>query len=191
MNKSTQAIMDRLDGILGDRGGLWNRGANSGEPNREPRVNFNEQPNRKRTYGSTRGRGSSFSYATGDNRPRGPNLRGGSSANRPTSDERPTRDANTTGRCDFTSWSHAEQVKSQPGDSNRREIPEPPSEGNDAQAGHSRDAAVMATAFEPLNRSLETFLTRLFRTSERSEKSRRVFKKPKCYKDESGGCTDT
>ena len=31
----------------------------------------------------------------------------------------------------------------------------------------------MATAFEPLIRSLETFLTRLSRTNERSEKSRR------------------
>ena len=49
----------------------------------------------------------------------------------------------------------------------------------------------MATAFEPLNRSLETFLTRLSRTNERSEKSRRVFKKPRCYKDESDGCIDT
>ena len=49
----------------------------------------------------------------------------------------------------------------------------------------------MATAFEPLNRSLETFLTRLSRTIERSEKSRRVFKKPRCYKDESDGCIDT
>ena len=44
------------------------------------------------------------------------------------------------------------------------------------KAGHSRDATAMATAFEPLNRSLETFLTRLSRTNERSEKSRRVFK---------------
>ena len=49
----------------------------------------------------------------------------------------------------------------------------------------------MATAFEPLNRSLETFLTRLSKTNERSEKSRRVFKKPRCYKDESDGCIDT
>ena len=49
----------------------------------------------------------------------------------------------------------------------------------------------MATPFEPLNRSLETFLTRLSRTNERSEKSRRVFKKPRCYKDESDGCIDT
>ena len=49
----------------------------------------------------------------------------------------------------------------------------------------------MATAFELLNRSLETFLTRLSRTNERSEKSRRVFKKPICYKDQSDGCIDT
>ena len=49
----------------------------------------------------------------------------------------------------------------------------------------------MATTFEPLNRSLETFLLRLFRTSERSERSRRVFKKPRCYKDETDGCIDT
>ena len=48
----------------------------------------------------------------------------------------------------------------------------------------------MATSFEPLNRSLETFLTRLSRTNERSEKTRRVFKKPRCYKDESDGCID-
>ena len=49
----------------------------------------------------------------------------------------------------------------------------------------------MTTAFEPLNRSLETFLARLFRIKERSEKSRRVFKKPRCYKDQSDGCIDT
>ena len=49
----------------------------------------------------------------------------------------------------------------------------------------------MATAFEPLNRCLETFLTRLSRTSKRSERSRRVFKKPRCNKDESDGCIDT
>ena len=61
----------------------------------------------------------------------------------------------------------------------------------DTQAGHSRDATAMATAFEPLNRSLETFLTRLSRTNKRSEKSRRVFKKPRCYKGESDGCIDT
>ena len=72
-----------------------------------------------------------------------------------------------------------------------RKNTEPLSEGNDAQAGHSRDATLMATAFEHLNRFLKTLLTRLSRTSERSEKSRRVFKKPRRYKDESDGCIDT
>ena len=79
------------------------------------------------------------------------------------------------------------------GDSDCRDAPntEPLTRCEDTQAGHSRDATAMATAFEPLNRSLETFLTRLSRTNERSEKSRRVFKKPRCYKDESYGCIDT
>ena len=79
------------------------------------------------------------------------------------------------------------------GDSDYRDAPntEPLTRCDDTQAGHSRDATAMATAFEPLNRSLETFLTRLSRTNERSEKSRRVFKKPRCYKDESDGCIDT
>ena len=49
----------------------------------------------------------------------------------------------------------------------------------------------MSTAFEPLKGSLETFLMRLSRTNERSLRSRRVFKKPRCYKDESDGCIDT
>ena len=75
MERRTQAIMDRLDGLLGNRKASKNGESNSVEPSREPRVNFNEQPNRRRTYGSTRGRGSSFSYATGDIRPRGPNIR--------------------------------------------------------------------------------------------------------------------
>ena len=71
------------------------------------------------------------------------------------------------------------------------ENPEVLSRDNATQAGHSRYATSMATAFEPLNRSLETFLTRLSGTNERSEKSRRVFKKPRCHKDESDGCIDT
>ena len=49
----------------------------------------------------------------------------------------------------------------------------------------------MAPAFESLNRSLETFLRRLSKTIERSEKSRRVCKKPRYYEDESDGCIDT
>ena len=79
------------------------------------------------------------------------------------------------------------------GDSDCRDAQhtEPSTRCEDTQAGHSRDATAMTTAFEPLNRSLETFLTRLSITNERSEKSRRVFKKPRCYKDESDGCIDT
>ena len=103
MEKRTQAIMDRLDGLLGSRSGSKNGEPGSGEPGREPRVNFNEQPNRRRTYGSTGGRGSSSSYATGDNRPRGPNIRGNSTGNRPTSNERPTQDTHATGRCGSSS----------------------------------------------------------------------------------------
>ena len=89
--------------------------------------------------------------------------------------------------------SHASKGRNNPGDSDRRDVPntEPLSEGNDTQAGHSRDATAMATAFEPLNRSLETFLIKLSRTNERSDKSRRVYRKPRCYKDESDGCIDT
>ena len=79
------------------------------------------------------------------------------------------------------------------GDSDCRDAPhtEPLTRCEDTQAGHSRDATAMTTAFEPLNRSLETFLTRLSRTNERSEQSRRVFKKPRCYEDESDGYIDT
>ena len=72
-----------------------------------------------------------------------------------------------------------------------RKIRSPYQGGEDTQAGHSRDAASMATAFEPLNRSLKTFYTRMSRTNDRSENSRRVFKKPRSYKDESDGCIDT
>ena len=54
MERRTQAIMDRLDGLLGTRSGSNNGEPNSGESGREPKVNFSEQPNRRRTYGSTR-----------------------------------------------------------------------------------------------------------------------------------------
>ena len=91
MEMRTQAIMDKLDGLLGSMSGAKNGESNSGESNREPRVNFNEQPNRRRTHGSIRGRGSSSSYATGYNRPRVPNIRGSSTGSRPTSNELPTR----------------------------------------------------------------------------------------------------
>ena len=50
VERRTQAIMDRLDGLLGSRSGSKNGEPNLGEPSREPRVNLNEQPNRRRTH---------------------------------------------------------------------------------------------------------------------------------------------
>ena len=199
MERRTQAIMDRLDGLLSSKSGPKEGEPNSGGPSREPRVNFNEHQRRK-TYGSTRGRGSSSGYATRGNTAWGPNSRASSTGNRQTSNERPTQDTHATGRSDSGNRGHASprrshmgQAGNAHGDSDCRDAPhsEPSTRCEDTQAGHSRDATAMATAFEPLNRSLETFLTRLSRTNERSEKSRRVFKKPRCYKDESDGCIDT
>ena len=199
MERRTQAIMDRLDGLLSSKSGPKEGEPNSGGPSREPRVNFNEHQKRK-TYGSTRGRGSSSGYATRGNGTWGPNSRTSSTENRQTSNERPTQGTHATGRSDSHNRGHASPGKSHVGqagnthgDSDCRDAPhtEPLTRGEDTQAGHSRDATAMATAFEPLNRSLETFLTRLSRTNERSEKSRRVFQKPRCYKDESDGCIDT
>ena len=199
MERRTQAIMDRLDGLLSSKSGPKEGEPNSGGPSREPKVNFNEHQKRK-TYGSTRGRGISTGYATRDNRTWGPNSRASSTGNRQTSNERPTQGTHATGRSDSGNRGHASpgrshvgQAGNTHGDSDCSNAPhtEPLTRCEDTQAGHSRDATAMATAFEPLNRSLETFLTRLSRTNERSEKSRRVFKKPRCYKDESDGCIDT
>ena len=191
--------MDRLDGLLGSKSGPKEGEPNSGGPSREPKVNFNDHQ-RRRTYGSTRGRGSSSGYATRDNRTWGPNSSASSTGNRQTSTERPTQGTHATGRGDSGNRRHASPGKNHVGqrgnthgDSDCRYAPntEPLTRCDDTQAVHSRDATAMATAFEPLNRSLETFLTRLSKTNERSEKSRRVFKKPRCYKDESDGCIDT
>ena len=199
MERRTQAIMDRLDGLLSSKSGPKEGEPNSGGPSKEPRVNFNEHQKWK-TYGSTRGRGSSSGYVTRDNGAWGPNSRASSTGNRQTSNERPTQGTHATGRSDSGNRGHASprrshvgQAGNTHGDSVCRDAPhtEPSTRCEDTQAGHSRDATAMATAFEPLNRSLETFLTRLSRTNERSKKSRRVFKKPRCYKDESDGCIDT
>ena len=97
MERRTQAIMDRLDGLLGSKSGPKEGEPNSGGPSREPRVNFNDHQRRK-TYGSTRGMGSSSGYATRDNRTWGPNSRASSTGNRQTSNERPTQGTHATGR---------------------------------------------------------------------------------------------
>ena len=55
IERRTQAIMDRQDGLLGNRSSSRNRGAHSSEASREPRVKFSAHPNRGRTHGSTRG----------------------------------------------------------------------------------------------------------------------------------------
>ena len=43
MERRTQTIMNKLDGLLGSRSGSKNGESNSREPSREPRKNFNEQ----------------------------------------------------------------------------------------------------------------------------------------------------
>ena len=130
--------MNRLEGLLGNSSKSRSRQATSGGPNREPSLNFNEQSNRRSTYGSTTGRRSSSSYSAADNRLRGANIRGGSTGNRPTSNERPMQNANATGRCDSAKWSHADQGGNRPiDDSSSSESLEVLSEGNDSQARHS------------------------------------------------------
>ena len=190
MERRTQAIMDRLDGLISSKSGPKEGEPNSGGPSREPRVNFNEHQKRK-TYGSTRGRGSSSGYATRGNGTWGPNSRTSSTGNKQTSNERPTQGTHANGRSDSGNRGHASPRRGHEDTQAGNTHTEPLTRCEDTQAGHSRDATAMATAFEPLNRSLVTFLTRFSRTNERSEKSRRVFKKPRCYKDESDGCTDT
>ena len=151
MERRTQAIMDRLDGLLSSK---------SGSKEGEPRVNFNEHQKRK-TYGSTRGRGSSSGYATRGNGTWGPNSRTSSTGNRQTSNERPTQGTHATGRSDSGNRGHASprrshvgQAGNTHGDSDCRDAPhtEPQTRCEDTQAGHSRDATAMATAFELLNR---------------------------------------
>ena len=130
MERRTQAIMVKLDELLGSRSGPREGEPNSGGPSREPRVNINDQQDRRRTYGSTRGRGSSAGYATGDNITWGPNFRGSSAGNRQTSNERPAQGTHATGRGDSRNrshaspgMSHASQGRNNPGDADRRDVP--------------------------------------------------------------------
>ena len=58
LERRYQAIMDKLDGLLGSKSGPKEGEPNSRGPSREPKVNFNDHQ-RRRTYRSTRGRGSS------------------------------------------------------------------------------------------------------------------------------------
>ena len=129
MERRTQAIMDRLDGLLSSKSGPKEGEPNSGGPSREPRVNFNEHQ-RRRTNGSTRGRGSSSGYATRGNTAWGPNSRASSTGNRQTSNERPTQSTHATGRSDSGNMghtsprrSHMGQAGNAHGDSDCRDAP--------------------------------------------------------------------
>ena len=130
MEKRIQAIVDRLDGLLGNKSGPREGEPNSGGPSSEPRANFNNQQNRRKTYGSTRGRGSSAGYTTRNNRTWGPHFRGSSTGNRQTSNERPTQGTHATGRGDSRNrshaspgLSHASQGRNNPCDTDRRDVP--------------------------------------------------------------------
>ena len=117
MERSTHDKMERLGGLLVKRSRSRNRGTHSREASSEPRVNFNEQSNRGRTHGSTRGRGNPSSDATGSNRPRNPtNIGGGSTGHMPLSNERPSRDTHSSGRDDSSSWNYSNQRRAQPSD---------------------------------------------------------------------------
>ena len=100
-------------------------------------MNFKEQPIRRGIYGSTRGIGSSSSYATRVNRPRGPNIRGSSTATDrlQMNDRRKTHMRLGVVIPGTGNWSHANQGRSHPSDLDRGENPKPLSESNDAQAG--------------------------------------------------------
>ena len=161
LDTKIDAMMDRLDGLLGSKSGPKEGEPNSGGHSREPKVNFKNHQ-RRGTYGSTRGRGTSSGYATRDDRTWGPNSRASSTANRQTSNERPTQGTHAIGRSDSGNRrhvspgrSHVGQGGNTHGDSDCRDAPntEPLTRCEDTQAGHSRDATAMATAFEPLNRS--------------------------------------
>ena len=60
MERRTQA---RLDSLMENWSTSTKREAHSREANREPRVNFNDRPNRGRTHGSVRGWGNSTRMA--------------------------------------------------------------------------------------------------------------------------------
>ena len=61
---------------------------------------------------------------------RGPNIRGSSTGNRQTSNDRPTQDTHATGRCDSRNGSQATKGRNNPSVSDRREDPNPePSSG--------------------------------------------------------------
>ena len=68
MERDTQAIMDRLDGLWGTGSGSRNKGEQLREVGREPKVNFSESSNMGRSKGSTTGRDNPSTKATGSHK---------------------------------------------------------------------------------------------------------------------------
>ena len=54
-----------------------------------------------------------------------------------------------------------------------------------------QDTTMYALILEPMNRSLEKFITKLAKSTERRERSQKTLKKLKSYKDESDDCIET
>ena len=157
MERRTQAIMDRLDGLLGSRSGPREGEPSSGGPSREPKVNFNDHQ-RRRADGSNRGRGSSSGYTTRNHRTWGPNSKVSSTGNRQTSNERPTQGTHATGRGDSSNRrnaspgrSHVGQGGNTYGGSDCRDAPytEPSTRCENTQAGHSRNATAWPQPSNP------------------------------------------
>ena len=90
-----------------------------------------------------------------------------------------------------TGWNHSNPLRAQTSNSGRKKVSELQMTDTQDHTGYTRDNSTIATAFSPLSRSLDTSLTRVSRTNERNEKSKRLIKKPRCYKGESEGCIDT
>ena len=65
-------------------------------------------------------------------------------------------------------------------------------EDSSTNTNEAPDAMTRASTCDMMNRTLEAFATRNTDSSERgSGKSRKIFKKPKEFKDDSDGCIDT
>ena len=138
-------------------------------------MNFNEHSDRGRSIASPKGRGNPSNNATGSHRPgNSTNIYMGSSIERrPASNDRPARFTHAGGRNDTSGWNHSNQGRAQTSDNCRMGIRDPQMTDTQNQTGYSRDDA-LATTIEPLIRSFEKLITRLSRTNQSSEKSKRV-----------------
>ena len=166
-DRPTQAIMDRVYGLMETRYRSRNSRKHAREANRDPREDFNELSNRGKADGSARGRGNTTNNTTGSHTPRNPtnSYTRGTTCNMPALKSRPTMDTHASGRSGCSGLNHSKQRLAQPSDSGRRYAPESRMTDTRDQMGYTQvtTAIAIAIAFEPLNRSLEISLTRLFK----------------------------